>query len=141
MDSLIKEVKMTKKVFVAISRTHARVWSHGLEPHDDGPIVIDEPSVNVEYQNILNKFFNGRNRSLMSASFAERVLAQVQQADELFLVGAGKGKASAVGNFISYLRKQHPQFAEKVRRIETVDLENLTEGELMAVGRKMMLRP
>ena len=132
---------MTKKIFVAISKNHARVWAHGLEPHDDGPIVIDEPSVNVEYQNILNKFFNGRNRSLMSASFAERVLAQVQQADELFLVGAGKGKASAVGNFISYLRKQHPQFAEKVRRIETVDLENLTEGELMAVGRKMMLRP
>jgi len=32
-------------------------------------------------------------------------------------------------------------FAEKVRRIETVDLENLSEAEVMATGRKMYLRP
>ena len=140
MDNLLVGVKMTKKIFVAISKNHARVWAHGLEPHTK-PEIVDEPNINAEYQTILNKFFNGRNRSLMSAAFAERVLAQVQQADELFLVGAGKGKASAVGNFVSYLRKQHPHFAEKVRRIETVDLENLSEGELLAAGRKMMLRP
>ena len=131
---------MSKKIFVAISRNHARVWAHGLEPHTK-PEVIEEPAVNAENQTILNKFFNGRNRSLLSPAFAERVLAHVKVADEIYLVGAGKGKASAVGNFVSYLRKQHPMYAERVRRIETVDLENLTEAEIMAAGRKMFLRP
>ncbi len=131
---------MSRKVFVAISRNHARVWAHGLEPHTK-PEVIEEPAINAEYQTILNKFFNGRNRSLLSPAFAERVLSHIKDADEIYLVGAGKGKASAVGNFVTYLRKQHPLFAEKVRRIETVDLESLTEAEVMAAGRKMYLRP
>jgi len=32
-------------------------------------------------------------------------------------------------------------WVEKVRRIETLDLESLTEAEVMAAGRKMYLRP
>ncbi len=53
---------MHKKVFVVISRNHARVWTDGLEPHTS-PVVLEEQSVSTEYRTILNKFFNGRDRS------------------------------------------------------------------------------
>lgn len=131
---------MTKRVFVAIARNHARVWSHGLEPHTK-PEVVEEEVVNREYRNILNQFFNGRDRSRSTPSFISKLYAKVRDADEIYLVGAGKGKASALGNFVTHLRKYHPKVAERVRRIERVDLEGMTEAEILAVGRKMFLRP
>ncbi len=131
---------MHQKVFVVISRNHARVWTQGLAPHS-APIIIEEESVNAEYRTILNKFFNGRDRSQLSPAFAERVIAAVDGVGELYLVGAGKGKASAVANFISYLRKRHPQIAERVRRIETLDIPNMSEPELMAEGRRLFELP
>jgi len=108
---------MTKRVFVAIARNHARVWAHGLEPHTK-PEVIEEAPVNREYRKIINQFFNGRNRSTSTPSFTSRLYAQVRDAEEIYLVGAGKGKASALGNFVTHLRKYHPKVAEHVRRIE-----------------------
>lgn len=131
---------MTKRVFVAISRNHARVWAHGLEP-DSKPEVIEEAPVNREYRNILNQFFNGRDRSTSTPSFTTKLYSKVRDADEIYLVGAGKGKASAIGNFVTHLRKYHPHVAERVRRMEKLDLESLTEAEIMAAGRKMFLRP
>ena len=131
---------MHKKVFVVISRNHARVWTDGLEPHTS-PVVLEEQSVSTEYRTILNKFFNGRDRSQLSPAFAEQIVTAIDGVGELYLVGAGKGKASAVANFVSYLRKQHPQTAERVRRIETLDIPNMTEPEIMAEGRRLFELP
>jgi hypothetical protein len=134
------EIIMTKRVFIAISRNHARIWAHGLEPHTK-PEVIEEIPTKREYRKILNQFFNGRNRSTSTPSFTSKLYSQVREADEIFLVGAGKGKASALGNFVTHLRKYHPKVAERIRRIEKLDIEKMSDAELMASGRKMLLRP
>ena len=131
---------MTRRVFIAISKNHARVWTHGLEPHTP-PEIIEELRTNREYRKILNQFFNGRDRSTSTPSFTSKLYAKVRDAEEIYLVGAGKGKASALGNFVNHLRKYHPKVAEHVRRIEKLDLENMSEAEIMAAGRKMFLRP
>ena len=131
---------MSKKIFVALSKDHARVWVNGLEP-DSRPVVVQEESVSAEYRTILNKFFNGRDRTTLAPAFKSKLYSLVKDADEIYFAGAGKGKASAVGNFVTHLRKYHPKVAERVRRIEKLDLENLTEPEILAAGRKMFLRP
>ena len=97
--------------------------------------------MSTEYRTILNKFFNGRDRSQLSPAFAEQIVTAIDGVGELYLVGAGKGKASAVANFVSYLRKRHPQTAERVRRIETLDIPNMTEPEIMAEGRRLFELP
>jgi hypothetical protein len=131
---------MTKRVFVAISRNHARVWSHGLEPHTK-PEVVEDSHIQKQSRNPINQFFGASRRAATNPSFTSKLYAQVRDADEIYLVGAGKGKASALGNFVTHLRKYHPKVAEHVRRIEKLDLESLTEAEIMAAGRKMLLRP
>ncbi len=131
---------MKRKVLVVISRNHARVWLDGVEPHT-APLVIEDDVINPEYRTILNKFFNGRDRSLLSPAFAERVAIAIREVDELYLVGSGKGKASAVANLVSYLRKRHPHLAECVRRVETLDIANLSEAEIMTEGRRLFLLP
>lgn len=129
-----------KKVFVAMARNYARVWTGDLESHSK-PLIIQEPVTSKEYLGQLDRFFSGRNRAKLAPTFVSKLYSQVKDAEEIFLVGAGKGKSSAVGGFVSHLRKYHPEVAERVRRIERVDLESMSEPEILDAFRKMALRP
>ena len=126
-----------RKVFVVLSRTHAKIWKDNFEPNSV-PITISKPSINPEYRKMLNQYFSGRKRGELDPQFAQKVADELIDASALYLAGGGKGKASAVHNFATYLREHHNAIASHIRKIEDIDAENMTDGQLLAEMRKIL---
>lgn len=126
------------KVFVVLSRTHTKIWKHNF---DSGatPISFSETYINKDYKKMMNQFFSGRNRSKLDPHFVEKVSQELKGFDHIYLAGGGKGKASAVHNLASYLKEHHHDIASSIRAIEDIDAENMSDGELLAVARKMVV--
>ena len=59
--------------------------------------------------------------------------------ERIYLAGGGKGKASAVHNLASYLKTHHHLVAQHIRAIADIDAENMSDGELLAEARKMVI--
>jgi hypothetical protein len=126
-----------RKVFVVLSRTHAKIWKDNFEPNSV-PITISKPSINPEYRKMLNQYFSGRKRGELDPQFAQKIADELVDVGALYLAGGGKGKASAVQNFASYLRDHHHEIASHIRKIEDIDAENMTDGQLLAEMRKIL---
>jgi hypothetical protein len=132
-----KEVKANRKVFVVLSRMHTKIWKDDFEP-GSAPENMAEEHVNGDYKRMLDKYLSGRKRSKLDPIFAERVAKELDGFGRIFLAGGGKGKASAVDNFATYLKTHHRLIADKIHAIEDVDASNMCDGELLAVARKMV---
>ena len=127
-----------RKVFVVLSRTHTKIWKDDFEPGAK-PENISEEFVGREYKKVLNQFFSGRNRSTLDPHFAEEVAKELASFERIYLAGGGKGKASAVHNLASYLKTHHHLVAQHIRAIADIDAENMSDGELLAEARKMVI--
>ncbi len=127
-----------KKVFVVLSRTHTKIWKQDFEP-SSSPITFSEEYIDKDYKKMLSQYFSGRNRSKMDPHFVERVSLELKGFDHIYLAGGGKGKASAVHNLASYLKDHHHDIAKNIRAIQDIDAENMSDGELLAVARKMVV--
>ena len=126
------------KVFVVLSRTHTRIWKGNFESGAI-PIAFSEEFVSRDYKKVINQYFSGRNRSKLDPQFAEKVAHELLGFDHIYLAGGGKGKASAVHNLATYLKAHHPNIAKSVRAIKDIDASNMSDGELLAVGREMVV--
>ena len=87
----------------------------------------------------MSQYFSGRNRSKLDPHFVEKVSLELKGFEHIYLAGGGKGKASAVHNLASYLKEHHQDIASKIRAIEDIDAENMSDGELLAVARRMVV--
>jgi len=134
--SLNSEVKMSRKVLVVMSRNHARIWANGLEPHTK-PEIVEESYTSPEAKGVLNKFFSGRDRSQLTPAFAEKLTTHLKGADEIYILSAGKGKSDSAANYLTYLKQHHAEVAGHIRKVEHRDITRLTEGEILAAGRKL----
>jgi len=134
-----KESSPSHKVFVVLSRTETKIWKENFEP-GTLPHSFAEEYVNKDYKKTMNQFFSGRNRSKLDPAFAEKVAQELIGFDRIYLAGGGKGKASAVHNFATFLQNRHHLIAEHIHGIEDVDASNMSDGELLAVARKMVAR-
>jgi hypothetical protein len=134
-----REAQLNRKVFVVLSRTHTKIWKDDFEP-GSAPENMAEEHVNGDYKRMLDKYFSGRKRSKLDPIFAERVAKELNGFRRIYLAGGGKGKASAVDNLATYLKAHHKQIAEKIHAIEDVDASNMSDGELLAVARRMVER-
>jgi hypothetical protein len=110
-------------------------------PHEHLVTPQSKPATTHQVRKPQNREGATNPLTLAEVKRLRRLYSKVKDADEIFLIGAGKGKASATSAFIAHLRKYYPEVADRVRRIERVDLESLTEAEILAIGRKMLLRP
>ena len=130
--------KSGDKVFVVLSRTHTKIWKHSFEP-GAVPIAFSETYIDKDYKKMLSQYLSGRNRSKLDPHFVEKVSLELKGFDHIYLAGGGKGKASAVHNLASYLKEHHHEIAANIRAIEDIDAENMSDGELLAVARKMVI--
>lgn len=127
---------MSKKlVVVAISRDEARVWKSSLDPHTE-PDAIRAPMENVHHHVRIGQFHRGHDTDHMSSKYFEEIALAIHDADEILLIGHGKGKASYTLHLTQYLERKHPDVAQKVVDALAVDLENLSEGEILDLARE-----
>lgn len=72
-------------------------------------------------------------------SFYEAISESLMHADEIVLIGHGKGKSSAVDFLNTYLKKHHNGLFQRVKALETADLSALTDPQLEAIARSHMI--
>ena len=70
-------------------------------------------------------------------SFYREIAEALAPAREIILIGHGAGKSSAVYVLIDYLKKHHPDIAERVEATQIADLSALTEPQIEALARKV----
>ena len=126
-----------RKVFVVLSRTETKIWKEHFEP-GTLPHSFAEEFVNKDRKKMMNQFLSGRNRSKLDPNFAEKVAQELIGFDRIYLAGGGKGKASAVHNLATFLKEHHHLIAENIHGIEEIDASNMSDGELLAIARKMV---
>ena len=87
----------------------------------------------------MDQFLSGRGRAKLDPVFTEKVCAQLQGFDHIYLAGGGKGKASAVKNLAKYLQEHHPEIAHNIKAVLDIDAENMSDGELLATARNAVV--
>lgn len=123
---------------VAITQTYAKLWLTGLDPDaQHKKIVTPEPherhhSGRVGLGTITDQ---GNDPEYPGHAFYEEIAQAVAKAPQILLLGHGKGKANTVSKFVHYLEEKHPQMAGKVVGTININLQALTDPEILAKSR------
>ena len=126
---------MTQFAGGAIMRDEARIWNHGLTPKTH-PEIVTAPDESVHHHVRSYEYLDGNGSNHTSPEYYEAIYKVISGSDEILLLGHGKGKASAMLHLIQYLERKHPLVGKKVVDALETDLQNLSEGEIMAIGRE-----
>jgi hypothetical protein len=117
-----------------ISLDRALIWRESLEPKT-APEKVMASEDNPDYKKEKDRKESGRDRSEMSDEFCESLVPYFDQAESIFLISAGTGKANAGALFLDYLSKKHKALANRVLEVAKADVNKLTDNELLEIGR------
>jgi len=70
------------------------------------------------------------------ASFYEQIAENLKSAEEIVLIGHGRGKSSALDFLVQYLKTHHSIIFPHVIATEVTDLSALTEPEIEAIAKQ-----
>jgi hypothetical protein len=125
---------MSGSVVGVISLDRALIWRESLEPKT-APEKVVASEDNPDYKKEKDRKESGRDRSEMSDEFCESLVPYFAQAEKIFLISAGTGKANAGEVFLDYLSKKHKAVADRVLEVAKADVNKLTDNELLEIGR------
>ena len=108
----------------------ARIWLEGIEP-DSEKVVIRAHDQFPEHDSRAGEPI-GPEAIL---PFLEEIAHTVKNADEILIMGPGKGKASGALNLKKFLDDKYPRLGSKIFEIENVDISRSSEKELLAQAR------
>jgi hypothetical protein len=72
--------------------------------------------------------------------YYESIAATLTDADDVLLMGNGSGASSAMGHLSDFLSTHHNEIASRIVGTLTVDVEALTEGQLLQEARAFFLQ-
>ena len=120
---------------VAVSRDEAKIWRHGIAPQDL-PELVQAP-IEVDHRHMrTGQFHHGHDTDHQYPEFYEEIYQMIREFDVLLLMGHGEGKASAVENFIQYLRKEHPDIYNRVIDSIHINLVALSDQQITMHARQ-----
>jgi len=128
---------------VAITQTYAKLWLTGLDPDAQSKkIVTAEPHERhhpgrVGLATIADQ---GHDPEYPSAVFYEEIAQAIAKAPQILLLGHGKGKANTMAKFVQYLEGKHPQLASKVVGSVNINLQAMTDPEILAKSREWFVQ-
>jgi hypothetical protein len=112
------------------------VWLTGVESGTK-PLRIVAPSEKTHHHHVRQaQHHRGHDTDHNSPEFYNAIANAIAPANEIVLVGHGKGKADAMLHFTQYLERSHADTAQKVAGAIDIDLEALTEKEILALVRE-----
>ena len=122
-------------MLVVIDHQGTRVYD--AEFTDAVPIQLHpyDPRGELRHLHHTKGHFQGQ-RAPEDPSYYERLTSLLRDADEILIFGNGKGNSSAIVQLIRYLSKHHEDIAEQIVGALTVDVEALTDNQLLAVARE-----
>jgi len=122
-------------VVVAITHDEARVWNSGLD-RDSHPERIHSPEHHERHLHAhkgQNNIEKGLNRD--DVEIFDLVAQNVAGAQEILVIGHGKGKANHMVQMIQHWQHKCPNIAKLIVGKIDRDLPSLTEPEILASAR------
>lgn len=124
-----------KLAVIAVSRDEAKVWRHGITPQDL-PELVQAPT-EVDHKHMrTGQYHRGHDTDHVHPDFFEEIYQMIREYDVLLLIGHGKGKASAIANFLSYLSLKHPDVYKKVIDSLNLNLVALSDNQITMHARQ-----
>lgn len=133
---------LEKRVAVAaVTRGTCRIWAVS-DPSGTAPQVIElEPDDQHRnhYKQVSQNALHGTER--FDRDFFEEITEVLAPANEILLIGHGKGKANEMLKLVQYLERYHPAVAHKVVGAEDTHLEALTDNEILDFAKRWFREP
>ena len=127
---------MTNKLaVVALTRDEAQIWKLGFEPGTH-PETIVPPEVDNERRVHKIQKSGGRDKGRSDPEYFEDIAQSLKGLGRILFFGHGEAKGNEAFQLKEFLEKKHPDIAKIVVDSLSVDLENLSEGEILALARK-----
>lgn len=73
------------------------------------------------------------------SGYYERVSTHLEEARQIVLFSDGKGRSNAGEHLVGYLKRYHPGLARRIVATERVDIAHLSDREIVAEGRALMV--
>ena len=123
-----------RHMLVVIDHQETRVYEtefKGTQPERLHPY---DPQGQLRHLHHINGHFQGQ-RAPEDPGYYERLTPLLHDAEAILIFGNGKGKASAMVQLVRYLTKHHAELADRIVGAVVVDIEALTENQLLAEAR------
>jgi hypothetical protein len=127
-------------VAVAITQHNAKLWLTGLGP-DAKPQLIEAPDVKDRYMHVREmQHEGGHDSEHTDPRYYEEIALALAKAPRILLLGHGKGKANSMAKFVKYLEDKHPQVAGKVAGTVAINLQAMTDREILEMSRNWFIQ-
>jgi hypothetical protein len=129
------------RMIVVIDHHAAHIFGDGGESRPQDAVAITPYDPHHFHHHLVHRkeaHYEG-DRVPEETSFYEEVAAALVSANEIVLIGSGKGKSSAVSVLQEHLNKHHIDLSRRVKATEIVDLSALTEPEIEAIAKRHMI--
>jgi hypothetical protein len=133
---------LTNKLVVAVvEREQTRIWTTDAE-RGSKPERIGQPANAAKHKHVREaQHHGGHDSSKADKAYYEAISDALSDAGEILLVGHGNGKANAMFNFISHIERHHPEVARKISGALDINVQAMTEPEILAAARKWFDEP
>lgn len=123
-----------------ITRKEARVWPHGTD-HSSAAETIRPPDPKANHAHVRTGNDNHMHHvDSADKVYFDQIARALEGAGRLLLVGHGTGKSSEVDRFRGFLRDKKPHLARHVVGTMHVNLEAMTEPEVLAMARDWFVK-
>lgn len=126
-----------KRAVVAMDFRHVRVYATDSPGHSRPEGVKAQDPWHLNH-NLYHREDNPDGTYDIDAidtdDFFKTLALELKPADELLLLGHGKGKSNASVLFASYLEKHYSDVAAKVVAIVRCDVDDITDNQLLRLG-------
>lgn len=124
-----------KLAVIAVYRDEAKVWRHGIGP-EHLPELVSAP-VEVDHRHVrTGQNHRGHDTDHNYPEYYEAIAEMIRGYDVILLIGHGEGKASAALKFQDYLARNHPDMAQRVLEVLTLNLNAMTDHQITMNARQ-----
>lgn len=126
-----------KRAIVAIDFSHARIYATDAPTHST-PEAVAAPDPWHLNHNVYHRAGNPDGTydidKIDTDDFFRTLALELKAADEVLLLGHGKGKANASSLFAHYLDKHYSDVAAKVVADVRCDIDDISDNQLLRLG-------
>lgn len=123
-------------VVVAVTQNEARVWTAGLDKNSK-PEKVKAPEHEGRHHHMRQaRHHLSHEHGLHDDSYYDAIAKAVEEAEEILVIGHGKGKASHMLRLVQYWERKHPLIARKVVGSIDSDLPAMSENQILAASRE-----
>ena len=133
----MSEQLVGKGAVVAITRGHCRLWAVSDLPGSP-PVLVDnrpDDQARNHFKQVQHNRHHGTD--VFDRWYLDQVADLLEGARQVLLLGHGHGKGSELAQFQRYLAKYRPAIAQRVIGAETLNLQAMTDGEILATAKSL----